>query len=86
MNYIDLFKTRIKEEVKKTKGDKNFVDNLYPSIKEPIELAGKYIGLTEVDATTLESYFQTAKNDYLSTNPIDPGLTHSLIKKDLKRG
>jgi hypothetical protein len=84
MNYIDLFKTRIKEEVKKTKGDKNFVDNLYESIKEPIGLAGKYIGLTEVDATTLESYFQTAKNDYLSTNPIDPGLTHSLTKKGFK--
>ncbi|MFA8434140.1 MAG: Z1 domain-containing protein [Marinifilaceae bacterium] len=84
MNYIDLFKTRIKEEVKKVNGDKNFVDNLYPSIKDQIKIAGQCIGLSEVDEPTLKSYFQTAKNDYLSTNPIDPGFTHSLTKKGFK--
>ncbi|MBS7234140.1 Z1 domain-containing protein [Flavobacterium psychroterrae] len=84
MNYIDLFKNRIKQEVSKTSGDKNFVDQLFKSLKDDITNAGSLIGLPPVDEITLNSYFETAKKEYLSVNPIDPGISHSLQKKGLK--
>lgn len=84
MNYIDLFKNRIKQEVIKGNGNKEFVESLFNSIKADISNAGSLIGLALVDEITLESYFKIAKNEYLSVNPIDPGISHSLTKKDFK--
>ena len=84
MNYIDLFKNRIDQEVSRTSGDKNFVDQLFNSIKDDITNAGPLVGLPVVDEITLNSYFETAKKEYLSVNPIDPGISHSLKKKGLK--
>lgn len=84
MNYIDLFKNRIKQEVIKENGNKEFVESLFDSIKVDISNAGSLIGLTIVDEITLGSYFNIAKNEYLSVNPIDPGISHSLTKKDFK--
>lgn len=81
MNYIDLFKNRIKQEVTKVSATKEFVDNLFPALKSDIQNAGAYIGLPSVDETTLESYFEVAKKEFLSIYPIDPGITHSLTKK-----
>ncbi|MBL4561774.1 MAG: Z1 domain-containing protein, partial [Labilibaculum sp.] len=60
---------------------KSYIDNLYVSIKEDINKAGYYSGLSKVDDSTLETYFETAKKEYLSVNPIDPGISHSLTKK-----
>jgi len=82
MNYIDLFKNRIKQEVIKTNGDKEFVDALFESIRADISTAGALIGLPNVDNPTLESYFAIAKKEYLSLNTIDPGISHSLTKED----
>lgn len=84
MNYIDLFKNRIKQEVIKCNGNKEFVESLFNSIKADISNAGSLIGLVIVDELTLESYFKIAKNEYLSVYPIDPGISHSLTKKDFK--
>lgn len=84
MNYIDLFKNRINQEVSKTSGNKNFVDQLFNSIKNDITKAGELIGLPAVDEITLKTYFETAKKEYLSVNPIDPGISHSLTKKGFK--
>lgn len=84
MNYIDVFKQIIKEEVSKSKGDKKFIDNLFDQIKESVISTGKVLRLPEIDNTTLKSYFETAKNEYLSVNPIDPGINHSLTKKGFK--
>lgn len=81
MNYIDLFKNRIKQEVIKVKGNKEFVDSLFKTIKADIIIAGSLVGLSVVDEDTLESYFEVAKKEYLSVNPIDPGISHSLTKK-----
>lgn len=81
MNYIDLFKNRIKKEVILSDGNKEFVDALYNSIKIDISSAGSLIGLPSVDDLTLESYFTIAKKEYLSVNTIDPGISHSLTKK-----
>ena len=84
MNYIDVFKQIIKEEVSKSIGDKKFIDNLFNQIKESVIATGTVLRLPEVDDATLKSYFETAKNEYLSVNPIDPGINHSLIKKGFK--
>ena len=81
MNYIDIFKQIIKEEVIQSSGDKKFIDDLFHLIKESVIKTGKFLRLPEVDETTLKSYFETAKNEYLSVNPIDPGISHSLTKK-----
>ena len=84
MNYIDVFKQIIKEEVSKSIGDKKFIDNLFLQIKDSVLSTGRVLRLPEVDEATLKSYFETAKNEYLSVNPIDPGITHSLTKKGFK--
>lgn len=84
MNYIDVFKQIIKEAVIKSKGDKKFIDNLFDQIKDSVLVAGELLKLPKVDNTTLKSYFETAKNEYLSVNPIDPGINHSLTKKGFK--
>lgn len=81
MNYIDLIKNRIKKEVEKTIPTKEYVETLFDTIKGDIFNAGSCVGLPEVDETTLESYFQIAKNEFLSVHPIDPGISHSLTKK-----
>lgn len=84
MNYIDLFKNRIKQEVTKTSGNKDFVDKLFNTIKGDITTAGLLVGLPQVDEITLKSYFEISKKEYLSVNPIDPGISHSLTKKGFK--
>ena len=81
MNYIELFKKRIETEVKNNDGDKNFIDTLYSKLKNEATQMAPLFGLPDVDEKTLESYFITAKNEYLSVNPIDPGISHSLTKK-----
>jgi hypothetical protein len=83
MNQIDLFKKKIKEESKAslTKQD---IDNLYAKIKDGIIIAADILGMSKVDEKTLESYFQTAKNEFLSVNPISPGISHSLTRDHFK--
>ena len=81
MNYIDIFKQIIKEEVLKSDGDKYFIDNLYDKIKDNVIRTGTtMLHLPKVDETTLKNYFDTAKKEYLSVNTIDPGISHSLTK------
>jgi len=81
MNYKDIFKKIIKEEVLKNNGDKAFIDDLYEKIKSNVILTGTILHLPNVDEITLKSYFETAKKEYLSVNPIDPGICHTLTKK-----
>ncbi len=81
MNHIDLFKQRIKIEVANANADKKFVDNLFSQIKDKVSIAAESLGLQEVDDSTLLNYFETAKKQFLSNNPIDPGISHSLTKK-----
>lgn len=81
MNHIDLFKQRIKIEVSNDNADKKFVDNLFNKVKDKVSIAAENLGLPEVDDSTLLNYFETAKNEFLSNNPIDPGISHSLTKK-----
>jgi hypothetical protein len=79
MNYISLFKNRIKKEVTSEMTIEG-VSLLFESIKSDISHAGNLVGLPNVDEITLKSYFETAKKEYLSVNTIDPGISHSLTK------
>jgi hypothetical protein len=84
MNYIDIFKQLIKGEVNRSSGDKQFVDGLFNRIKSSAIETAKILRMQEVDDATLRNYFEIAKNEYLSVNPIDPGINHSLTKKGFK--
>ncbi|PKQ65914.1 hypothetical protein BZG02_02615 [Labilibaculum filiforme] len=84
MNYIDLFKNRIKQEVLKQGNKKELIDKFFEILKSDIIQAGQLVGLPNVDESTLKTYFETALKEYLSVNPIDPGLSHSLTKKGFK--
>jgi Z1 domain-containing protein len=85
MNYIDLFKNRIKQETfeKGVPLDKIAIQ-LFTKLKDDIIQAGQLTGLAEVDEMTLFSYFEISLKEYLSVNPIDPGISHSLTKKGFK--
>lgn len=84
-NYTEVIKGLILGEVKKRTSEyelqKEFFDTLFFRIKPNIILVAKLIGLQEVDDITLEKYYDTAKREYLSINPIDIDLSSSLTKK-----
>jgi hypothetical protein len=58
--------------------------NLLPDIKDSIKTIIKMFGYPEIDENTLGSYYETAKNQYLSINPIDIDPSNSLTKKDFR--
>jgi hypothetical protein len=60
-----------------------FID-LLPEIKESIKAVIYAYQLPEVDDVTLKNYFETAKNQYLSVNPIDIDPSNALTKKGFK--
>lgn len=85
-NYVDYFKIIIETAAKNDKIDINSINGLFTSSKNLVT-SNEYrnlFGLPQVDDKTLKHYFDTAKNDFLSTHPIDPGLTHSLTKKNFE--
>jgi hypothetical protein len=58
--------------------------NLLPEIKDSIIAVIKVYGYPEIDEVTLKNYFETAKNQYLSVNPIDIDPSNSLTKKGFR--
>jgi hypothetical protein len=58
--------------------------NLLPEIKDSITAVIKVYGYPEIDEVTLKNYFETAKNQYLSVNPIDIDPSNSLTKKGFR--
>lgn len=80
MDYIDIFRKKIASEVIKNDGDRDFVNGLFTSIASGVRDMAAFVGLQNVDDITLKNYFETAKKDYLSTNPISTGISHSLVK------
>ena len=84
MNYIDIFKQIIKEEVIQSSGDKKFIDDLFHQIKESVIKTGKLLRLPQVDETTLKSYFELLKmNIYRLTQSIQD-ISILLTKKGFK--
>jgi hypothetical protein len=55
--------------------------NLLLEIKDSIATVIKMYGYPEIDEVTLKNYFETAKNQYLSVNPIDIDPSNALTKK-----
>ena len=58
--------------------------NLLPEIKDSIIAVIKVYGYPEIDEVTLKNYYETAKNQYLSVNPIDIDPSNSLTKKGFR--
>lgn len=58
--------------------------NLLPEIQDSIIAVIKVYGYPEIDEMTLKNYFETAKNQYLSVNPIDIDPSNSLTKKGFR--
>jgi hypothetical protein len=58
--------------------------NLLPEIKDSIGTVIKAYGFPEIDDVTLKNYFETAKNQYLSVNPIDIDPSNSLTKQGFR--
>lgn len=58
--------------------------NLLPEIEDSIQAGIKLFGYPEIDELTLKNYYETAKNQYLSVNPIDIDPSNSLTKKDFR--
>ena len=58
--------------------------NLLPEIQDSIVAVIKAFRYPEIDEVTLKKYFETAKNQYLSVNPIDIEPSNVLTKKGFK--
>lgn len=58
--------------------------NLLPEIQDSITAVIKVYGYPEIDELTLKNYYETAKNQYLSVNPIDIDPSNSLTRKDFR--
>jgi hypothetical protein len=58
--------------------------NLLPEIQDSITAVIKVYGYPEIDGETLKNYYETAKNQYLSINPIDIDPSNTLTKKGFK--
>ena len=58
--------------------------NLLPEIQDSIITVIKMYGYPEIDDVTLRNYFETAKNQYLSVNPIEIDPSNSLTKKGFR--
>jgi hypothetical protein len=58
--------------------------NLLPEIQDSIIAVIKVYGYPEIDELTLRNYYETAKNQYLSVNPIDIDPSNSLTKKGFR--
>lgn len=58
--------------------------NLLPEIHDSIMGVIKVYGYPEIDEVTLKNYFETAKNQYLSVNPIDIDPSNSLNKSGFR--
>lgn len=61
-----------------------YFDNLFLDIKDKIKNVTGCLKYPVVDDLTLKSYFEVAKKEYLSLNPIDIDPSSSLEKKGLK--
>lgn len=80
-DYIEQIKKMINEEVKDLSKDKKIVledfELIFNGIKKNISIIAPILGLPTVDDITLRSYFDTARKEYLSNNPIEiePGVS-----------
>lgn len=86
--YIDIISriisSKAKEYVQNNALSPSYFMNLLPEIKESIITVINLYGYPQIDELTLQTYFETAKNQYLSINPIDIDPSNSLTKKGFR--
>ena len=88
ISYKGFIKLKIDQE-RKLNDTLNFLgissrDKFFESIISDIKAFGKSVGLNVPDENTLRTYFDTSVKEYLSVNPIDPGISHSLTNENFK--
>lgn len=86
--YIDIISriisSKAKEYVQDNTLSPSYFMNLLSEIKESIITVINVYGYPQIDELTLQTYFETAKNQYLSINPIDIDPSNSLTTKGFK--
>ncbi|KQM65194.1 hypothetical protein ASE74_09995 [Pedobacter sp. Leaf216] len=87
-NYIEIIKnvvaSKAKEHASTARLDTHFFETLPSQIKESVLVIFRLMGYAELDDVTFAEYFQIAKKEYLSVNPIVIEPAHSLTKKGFK--
>ncbi len=81
---IKIIASKAKEDSQNSSLSPAYFVNLLPDIKDSISTVIKMFRYPEIDEITLKNYFDTAKNQYLSVNPIDIDPSNSLTKKGFK--
>ncbi len=85
--YVKLFKEVIIGKVKEFENSEilsiEFFNDLFPKISTQIRSIAVILNYPEVDDETLFSYFEVAKKEYLSVNPVDIE-TSNVLTKDSK--
>jgi len=81
---IKIIASKAKEYAQKNSLSPGYFMNLLPEIKNSIDSVIKLYGYPEIDEVTLKNYYETAKNQYLSVNPIDIDPSNSLTKKGFR--
>lgn len=81
---IKIIASKAKEYSQNNSLSPTYFLNLLPEVKDSILAVIKVYGYPEIDEVTLKNYFETAKNQYLSVNPIDIDPSNSLTKKGFR--
>jgi hypothetical protein len=85
--YVGIFKNLIEGQVRQNTNNKvnlAFIDGLYQNINSQAKSIADVYGEPKVDKKTLYSYFDVAKKDYLSNNPIRIEPINCLTKRGFK--
>lgn len=81
---IKIIASKAKEYSQNHSLSPSYFLNLLPEIQDSIIAVIKVYGYPEIDEVTLKKYFETAKNQYLSVNPIDIDPSNSLTKNGFR--
>jgi hypothetical protein len=81
---IKIITSKVKEYSQNNSLSPTYFLKLLPEVKDSIIAVIKVYGYPEIDEVTLKNYFETAKNQYLSVNPIDIDPSNSLTKKGFR--
>lgn len=81
---IKIIASKAKEYSQNNSLSPAYFMKLLPEIKASIITVIKVYGYPEIDEVTLKSYYETAKNQYLSVNPIDIDPSNSLTKEGFR--
>lgn len=83
--YVNRIKELINAQVNEFKLEEPptpaYFNNLFPKIKDEIRSIAAILKYPMVDDTTLQNYYEVAKREYLSLNPIEIDPSNSLTKK-----